>query len=194
MSTVLPEACHIHFETCLDFIYGAQVVFDKMGAVALLKIADILQVEALKAAAKHELASISPEAAPDVHVFAHELSAGTGDVHMSKVKQRAFESIRCNLACIPVDKVALLDVDTLLLLLGDDSLPASEDVVFKIVCACVQKDGIELAKARQLWECCRFPFLPIECVPDALQQAPADLVAKGSLGSICSASCGMGSF
>jgi len=76
LTELLPEECHLHFETALNFVYGSEVDITRDAAVYLYKIGDVLQGEALIQAAVAAMDRLYNES-PGWKEAAHFLEEGT---------------------------------------------------------------------------------------------------------------------
>lgn len=182
LSAVLPEACRgAAFESVLDYLYGCDVQITAASVVHLLKIADVLQIPALVQTARAELPSLlTPEAAPRVLASAHGLQESDGEQDgMAEVRRAAYAAILSHFWEVPADSAAELPTATLARLLGEEELEAEEAQVFDVVVTHLARAQPEVAEARELWRQCRFALLPASRLPEALRQAPSDLLAAG---------------
>lgn len=76
LTELLPEACHLHFEAALDFLYGKDIDFTLESAAYLYKIGDVLQGEELMRASVNAMDQLHMEC-PSWKTAASFLEAGT---------------------------------------------------------------------------------------------------------------------
>jgi len=69
LTKVLPTGCHPYVDTALDFMYGNDITFTEASALALCKVADVLQNDALMKSSLEVVCGLDYSARRDEHLI-----------------------------------------------------------------------------------------------------------------------------